>query len=178
MKTLLRIESDVYWSQLWDSMQSEWFKVEVLQDYTGEDNGPSLDAWRVGDKERSIALLLEEPDEWSRVCQGKVIQAVGLTRIHVVDYPLSEYVQWEVAVYRARNIPLGGEQVYLVDRAELGAINLPAGDMMLFDQKNVVINSYNQTGYAYEQTFYGEGDDITPFLSLRSQLLKASLVKL
>jgi hypothetical protein len=45
-------------------MNQEWFKIEVLQDYTGEDDGPSLRAWLNGDKKQSIELLKtdEDPD--------------------------------------------------------------------------------------------------------------------
>jgi hypothetical protein len=178
MKKLPRVEANVYWDTLWQGMQSEWFKVEVLQDYSGEDDGPSLDAWKAGDKARSMELLLEEPFAWQADCRVKIEQGVKLTRIHVVDYPLSEYVQWEIEVYKSRNIPLGGEQVYIVNRADLRDIDLPAGDMMIFDQKDVVVGNYDETGYAYEQTFYGEADSIEPFLRIRSQLLSLNLTKL
>jgi hypothetical protein len=43
-------------------MSHEWFKLEVLQDYTGEDDGPSLRAWLSGDKQKSIELLKTDED--------------------------------------------------------------------------------------------------------------------
>lgn len=56
MKTLDRPESHKLWNKYWRDMKQEWFKIEVLQDYTGEDDSPSLRAWLAGDKERSLAL--------------------------------------------------------------------------------------------------------------------------
>lgn len=178
MKIVPREQGNQLWTKLWDGLTTEWFKVEVLQDYSAEDKGLSLDAWRAGDKERSIELLHEQPADWTSECRAKVQAGVKLIRIHVVDYPLSEYVQWEIEVYKNRNVPLGNEEVYLVDRADLRGIDLPAGDMMMFDQKDVVINSYDETGYAYEQTFYGEDDDIERFVVLRRKLLAATRVKI
>lgn len=159
-------------------MNQAWFKVEVLQDYTGEDKGESLDAWKTGDKDHSIELMRAWSSDWTNECQRKVERGATLTRIHIVDYPLSDYLQWEIEVYKNRNIPLGKETVYLLDRKDIADVWLPAGDMMMFDQKNVVIGNYDQTGYAETQDFYDENDDINRFLQLRERLLKAPLQRL
>jgi hypothetical protein len=157
-------------------MKSEWFKVEVLQDYSAEDKGGSLSAWMAGDKERSMELLRKEPNSWTDGCREKVESGVKLTRIHVVDYPLSDYIQWEIEVYKARNVPLGKEEVYLVDRKDVADLDLPAGDLMMFDQKNVVIGNYDETGYAVTQSFYDQSDsELKGFLQLREDLLSAPL---
>jgi hypothetical protein len=177
MKTLPRSDANIAWNGLWSSLKTEWFKVEVLQDYSAEDKGESLSAWMSGDRERSIELLKAESHEWADDCRNKVEHGVQLTRIHVVEYPLSEYVQWEVEVYKNRNIPLGREDVYLVDRQDISELALPAGDLMMFDMMNVVIGNYDETGYAVTQTFYNEEDDISEFLNLRGLLLKANLTR-
>ncbi|MEO6109637.1 MAG: DUF6879 family protein [Candidatus Saccharimonadales bacterium] len=72
MKTLPRQEANIEWDRLWDSMQSEWFKVEVLQDYSAEDKSESLKAWMAGDTSRSIELLKSESHEWADDCRKKV----------------------------------------------------------------------------------------------------------
>jgi hypothetical protein len=178
MRTLPRDQANERWDKLWQAMNQEWFKVEVLQDYTGEDKGESLDAWTAGDKQQSIQLMHEWTPEWANECKKKVSRGVTLTRIHIVDYPLSDYLQWEIEVYKNRNIPLGKEVVYLLDRSDIADVWLPAGDMMIFDQANVVIGNYDQTGYAVTQDFYDGTDDISRFLQLREQLLKAPLQRL
>lgn len=177
MKTLPREQANIVWDKLWNEMNSEWFKVEVLQDYTGEDKGPSLAAWMTGDRELSMQLARNEPNDWQQACQEKVERGVMLTRIHVVDYPLSDYMKWEIEIYKVRNIPLGKETVYLLDRKDIGDLELPAGDLMMFDKKYVAIGHYDESGYAATQTFYDESDDITRFLDLRKKLLSAQLVK-
>lgn len=177
MKRLSRQEGNLPWDDLWSDMQSEWFKVEVLQDYSAEDKSASLEAWMAGDKEKSLQLLGSDSNHWNDACREKAEAGVQLTRIHVVDYPLSDYVQWEIEVYKTHNISQGKESVYLVDRKDLADLDLPAGDFMIFDKKQVVVNDYDETGYAYQQTFYDEGDDIGRFLELREALLSANLQK-
>lgn len=175
MKTLPRLEANKVWDELWDGLKTEWFKVEVLQDYSGEDAGASLSAWMDGDRERSMQLLSAEPHEWADDCRRKFENGVRLTRIHVVDYPLSEYVQWEIEVYRNRNIPLGREDVYLLDRKDVAGLDLPAGDLMMFDRTNVVVGNYDDSGYSVTKTFYDENDDLSKFIDLRDKLLSAPL---
>lgn len=86
-------------------------------------------------------------------------------------------MQWEIEVYKNRNIPLGHEDIFLLDRKDVADLDLPAGDLMLFDQKNAVIGQYDETGYAQSQTFYDETDDLSSFITLREKLLRANLVR-
>ena len=178
MQKLERDEAGKKWDQLWQGMTKEWFKVEVLQDYSGEDAGESLDAWMAGDKERSIQLMKAWTPEWANECRAKVEQGVKLTRIHVVDYPLSDYVQWEIEVYKNRNIPMGGEDVYLLDRKDISGIDLPAGDLMIFDKKYVVVNEYDDNGRMTSETFHDESDStFNDYFYIQDQLLGSSLQK-
>lgn len=154
-------------------MHREWFKLEVLQDYSGEDAGESLGAWLKGDRRLSMQLLDAESTEWAEKCQEKISLGAKLIRIHVVDYPLSDYMQWEIEVYRRRNVRLGGEEVYLLDRRDIPDVDLPTGDMMMFDENRVVVGHYSPGGRVESQDFYDAGDDISGFLSIRARLLEA-----
>lgn len=59
MQILNRAETYKLWDQYWQDMEEELFKIEVMQDYTGEDDSPSLRAWLAGDKAKSLALILD-----------------------------------------------------------------------------------------------------------------------
>lgn len=48
----------------------------------------------------------------------------------------------------------------------------------MFDQKNVVVGNYDETGYAVTQTIYNQDDDISQFLDLRTKLLATDLISL
>jgi hypothetical protein len=174
MKTLPRTEASRLWDAWWDEMSVEWFKVEVLQDYYGEDAGPSLDNWLKGNKDLSLKLLKNDisDNEWLKICRNKVKQGVKLLRIHIIEEPLSPYVEWEIEAYKAKNIPFGGEKVHLINRSEVKDLNIPAGDLMIFDKKRAIVNTYSGRGRMTHQTFYGEPDDISHFLGLRKKLIK------
>jgi len=87
MITLPRGKDTKLWNKFWSETKKEWFKVEMLQDYSGEDSGPSLQAWLKGDKEKSIRLMREKTDsnEWIKMAGGKSFKKI---RIHIVENPI------------------------------------------------------------------------------------------
>ena len=175
MKTLPADQQDELWDKYWREMGQEWFKVEVLQDYKGEDNGSSLLAWLSGDKKLSIELLeTDEDPEFTKDCRQKTAQGVKLSRVHIVEEPLSPYMQWEMEYYKRVSIPLRGEQVFVVRKSDLNSSDLPDGDLMIFDKRRAIVNSYDQTGLMTQADFYDESDDINHFLRLRKVLNLAS----
>ena len=155
------------WQEFWDSTKQEWFKVEVLQDYTGEDDGSSLQAWKAGEKEKSLALTLNKDLSWAK---SKLY--INKTRIHIVEEPFTEYLKWEIEHYRHVNIPIGREKVFLVDKKNIYELAIPDGDFCIFDNKKVVKNTYNKTGKCIRMNFYDESDDISLFLNLKNKLLE------
>ncbi|MEX1997491.1 MAG: DUF6879 family protein [Candidatus Andersenbacteria bacterium] len=176
MKTLEREKSFKLWDQWWNEMQDEWFKIEVLQDYSGEDKGPSLDAWLTGDKEKSIQLMVDDYNkEWVKMCQKS---PAAKRRFHVVRKPYTPYLEWEIELYKRVNIPLAGEIVHLVPAEKVEHLNIPDGDVMIFDQKRVARAYYTPEGKVEKMDFYEKStDDISSFLHIRAELPKhAALV--
>lgn len=173
MKTLRRETANELWERYWNEMRYEWFKLEVLQDYSGEDASPSLESWLKGDKQRSVTLMkAENHQEWVKSCRQKQAQGVNFIRIHAVEEPYSPYLEWELKHYEYINIPKCGEKVYLINKADIADLKLPAGDLMIFDGTRAVINTYDKNGFMTHETFYEKGDDISHFLKLASALKK------
>lgn len=173
MKTVDREESFVEWDKLWNSMKEEWFKIEVLQDYSAEDDSPSLRAWKDKDRQKSIELMKENTNrEWIEKAHKTIKKGVKLIRIHIVERPLSQYVEWEIEHYKNINTSQVGEQVFLVEKPDIKNLNLPKGDIMLFDRKFAVANTYNANGLMVAATIYDANDDISEFLNLRDKLLE------
>lgn len=152
-------------------MNKEWFKLEVLQDYSGEDDGESLRCWIRGEKQKSIQLMKEEldPGELQDYHQ-KQAAGVKLTRIRMLNSPHSVYTAWELEHYNHVNIPLYGEQIYLLENTEALSLKLPGGDLMIFDNERAVLNSYSKNGQVINQTFYDQADDINEFIQLSKKL--------
>lgn len=172
MQTVNRKELDEIFDSLWDEMREEFFKVEVLQ-YYGEDNGPSLEDWMRGNREKSLEIMRKKAKPWA---DGK--KDVKKIRVHVVDYPLSDYIQWEIEHYKNVNIPLVGEEIYLLDRNEVSNIKLPQGDTMIFDKKKVLSNIYDDSGIVVKAEIYENKEEVKPFLEVRDRLLKLPLEKI
>lgn len=170
MRNIKRADTDTdnLWDRYWNDMSEEWFKVEALQDYTGEDISPSLEEWLKGNKTKSTQLLGDESSQaWVDRLQQSSFKKV---RIHIVKEPYTSYLAWEIEHYKHINIPLAGEEVYLVRQDKLA----PEAriDFCIFDQKRVAVNNYDETGYAQSTDFYDESDDISKFLAIREELLR------
>jgi hypothetical protein len=177
MKTLNRQEAHGEFNRLWNQLESEWFKVEVLQDYSGEDGGNSLTAWFNKDKEEAIRLLKKDAENNNWVKANKDKKFVS-KRIHIVEEPYSEYLLWEIEHYKLINIPLAGEEVFMVNKNDVKDLGIPDGDFMIFDNKRIIRNYYTQDGKMYKADFYDESDDVSMFLELKSKLtLKAEPIK-
>jgi hypothetical protein len=173
MKTLNRKEALRQFEENWQSMSEEWFKLEVLQDYSGEDKSESLALWKQGEKERSVGLFKSRQNaEWVKDYRKKSDQGVRLLRLHIVEKPHTQYLEWEIEHYKHINIPICGEEVYRVDKEDVTHLEIPSGDMMIFDKQKVVVNQYNEEGLMMGATFYEKGDNISSFLSLREELLR------
>lgn len=159
------------WNEYFVDMHTEWFKLEALQDYSGEDDVPSLHAWKAGDKQKALELLRTAPrNQWHNRCQTKVSQGALLRRVRIIEQPYTPYTEWELAYYAANNM-VCGEQIFLVDKPAVADITLPDGDLTLFDNKRAVIWTYDNAGRVTSGTFY-DGDDISAFLTLKDQVLK------
>jgi len=171
MKTLFSGGMDELWDKYWGELASEWFKLEVLQDYTGEDDGPSLQAWLKGDRNRSLELLRTDDDpEFTKDCRTKLDQGVKLIRVHIIAEPASPYMLWELEYYKHISIPLRGEQVSIVHKADAAGLDLPVGDLMIFDGRRAIENSYDKNGRLVQADFYDERDDLSRFLELKKAL--------
>jgi|GEM_PF-1821726 len=173
MEILRRDQAGKRWKQHWAQMHEEWFKLEVLQSYAGEDDRPSLRAYLAGNPTRGRALLEQEAQTsaWRDACQQKQCEGVTLRRIRILETPYTPYTKWELEHYRLINKP-GGEQIFFIDKDKTEDLDLPAGDLMIFDNRNVVVNAYDGAMRMEQQAFYTEEDDITGFLALKDYLLR------
>jgi hypothetical protein len=160
--------------QYWRETRDEWFKLEVLQDYTGEDDSESLQMWYKDDKEDSLkSLKTNDPDpEFSRKCQEKLSQGVKLLRVRIVEEPITPYTQWEMEFYRLISQPLRGEKVFVIKKTAIKDLVIPKGDMIIFDEKRVAVNTYNKNGRAVSTNFYDRDEKVSDFIKLKYELQK------
>ena len=170
MKSLGREESLEQWQVYWNEAKLEFFKVEAMQDYGAEDiaQSPSYNAWLGGDKKKSIELIKLNAHKWANQTREKHIRKI---RVRIVVEPYSSYLQWEIKHYKLSNIPIGGEEVYILNLKDIPELKIP-GDFMIFDNARVANSHYSNEGKMLGMDFYDNGENITEFLKLKNEFMK------
>lgn len=163
-------EFDRVWSKFFTEAEREWFKVEAIQDYSAVDNSPSLQAWKSGQKTKSLELIRRDfarPDEpWLKRLRQSPARKI---RYHVVVKPYTKYIEWETEVYKLVNIPLGGEEVFLVPKEKVPNLKVP--EFQIFDGMRVLrLYQDSKDGRFIKGDVYDEQDDISRFIRLRGKL--------
>lgn len=109
-----------------DRFTREAFRLETLQRYVVDEEAPRIAAFRRGSArpERSVRT-----SPWLRRIATTTAAGKSWKRIHVVDLPLSEYLQYQVLGYVESQA--AGEQVRLLQRT--ASVDTTSGDFWLFD---------------------------------------------
>lgn len=107
---------------------STCFRLETLQDYAGvsTDERDRVAAWLRG--QRRFRSLVDE-DGYLRRVASHTLAGKRRARVHVVTFPLSDYVRYELDAYR-ENVAVG-EQVGIADSRDTDGHLGP--DFWLFD---------------------------------------------
>jgi len=157
--------------QLFDATETSMFKAEVLQDYTGCDDGPSLRAWMAGDHDDARRLVIDEMRPWIERCAAN---PATKARVHVVERPFTTYLEWEIACcYREMILPAATEQVSLVEATDVRS-TLPPGDFWIFDETTVFEWRYEATALVGAIVSSSSGD-VDRALQLRDELTAAAV---
>ncbi|HSH60011.1 MAG TPA: hypothetical protein VK988_10290 [Acidimicrobiales bacterium] len=123
-----------------DATRHIFRKVEALQ-YYDESGDPSWEAFRRGDHATAMAELDCIVDEQTELLKPALTRGVSLTRLRIVEYPVTDYVRWEFASYElSRKI---GEQIFAIEKTALEG-QLP--DFVSFDDDILVLLEYSAEG--------------------------------
>lgn len=130
----------------WKLLSGRFFKYEHLQSYR-EPGDASFEAFERGDDVAAEALLTERvlaQEPLFREAQERGVQVIRVRRVVV---PVSRYVQYEFAAFRA-TAPLGEQiRVFVPGTTPPEAIaRCTEGDFLLFDSSVVLIHDYDPTG--------------------------------
>jgi hypothetical protein len=129
------------------------FRLETRQDYTGA-TGPGYDYWRRGEPlpERS-----PRTSPWLARVAATTPAGKCWQRAHLVELPLSEYMQYEMVLY-AENVA-AGEDIRIANRDAHPVLGMLTQDFWLFDahdpsREHAVFLTFDKGGYPtrYEWT--------------------------
>lgn len=134
-------EFDAYF----DRFDADVFRLEGLQTYA------------VGEEDEVAAHLRGDPAPERSVRTSPWLARIAVTtvagkswqRVHVVDHPLSDYLEYELARYVESQA--AGEQIWIVDRGVDEALSGLGEDFWLFDGDSpnafAVLMHYDEAGH-------------------------------
>ncbi|MFM1848440.1 MAG: hypothetical protein RL417_1914 [Pseudomonadota bacterium] len=96
-----------------------------------------------------------------------------MARVHLVDYPLSEYLRFEIeAAYRYTEE--AGERIYLLDRARCSLeLQEKAGeDFWLFDDAVVMVQEYSESGRFLRARVSEDRETVARYQAIRREVLE------
>lgn len=159
----------------WSTLQEEFFKLETLQYYAEDANSANYRMFqqgKVGDAVRSLQELIASQKEFYDTARHRKI---SLTRLHVVSFPLSEYLNYEIESYKI--CQKFGEQICLVSLADVDKTTLPCPleDFLLFDEEKLICHSFDLNGIHIYSKVSESKKEIQPFVRLKYLLKYVSL---
>lgn len=120
--------------------QRSAFRLELLDRYVAANE---QEPYR-----RFIAGLPQDPawrEPWAQFVRLALRDGKRMSRVHVVDEPLSDYLQFELTCGYPANVT-AGEDIRILARREWPMPSMPAYDFWLFDDHEVAIMSYDEAG--------------------------------
>jgi len=126
--------------ELFDTFRSSAFRLETRQEYRVPEEEELLRACREG------RPLAGRPDveDWLGYIRGVVASERRLSRVHVVELPLSGYLKCEFALYQLS--AAAGEEIGIARRSADPRLGAMRSDFWLFDDQIVLWLSYDDNG--------------------------------
>jgi hypothetical protein len=126
---------------VFDSLfQRSAFRLELLDQYVA-----------ANEAEPFRRFLAGEPQDpawrgpWQEFVRSSLSDGKQMARVHVVDEPLSDYLQFELTCAYPANVD-AGEDVRILPPYRHPAVSLPSRDYWLFDDRAVVLMDYDEDG--------------------------------
>jgi hypothetical protein len=155
------------WGDYWGALRYDFFKLETLQFYDVEEEMSARLAFERGDREEAERQL-------RTFLMGSPPRNVQMRRVHVVDLPLSTYVQFELLAYKISAET--GEESFLLPRDTATTLALPIKlqDFLLFDEKVVMRHSFTN-GKWISTDILEEPAQVEAYVTAKNMLLEHSL---
>ena len=146
MKTVLTREE---FGALFEAFSESAFRLETLDVYTVPGEADEYRRFLAGEE-----LPTTGESGWVQLVKGAIGQGKVIQRVHAISLPLTPYLKYEIEwgyVYTS----LAGEDIRLINRAELSPELSGLADFWLFDRKTLVIVRYDSAG----RFLHGEKED-------------------
>jgi len=129
-------------SQLIERSRHSAFRLETLPQYLVPQEADELAEWRSG---RRTPLATPDSSPWLARIQSSTDSGYQWHRARVLDYPLSEYSEFELYGYQANYA--AGENIRVVNRSWNAQLNQLREDFWLIDDEIAVRMIYDEEGH-------------------------------
>lgn len=144
------------------------FRLETRNHYSAPGEQGLWQAFRDG---QHLPPRTPESDPWLRMVTDSIEAGRRWSRVHVLDRPLSEYLQFELLGYHGNT--LVGEQIWIADRRQDPTVlDGLRQDFWLLDEQIALVMRYDPSGRLVRMD---RADDPTPFLVWRDQALAQAM---
>ncbi len=176
MKRLEEKELEKYFGILWGNTNSSLFKLETKQVYSDDElyekyvNTKNENFNKLFQKIENI-MLLEQSDLWKEA----TARHINIIRVHIIDLPLTEYMQYEILTYKISQ--KYNEKIHLMTREEAKKLGIfeEIEDFLLFDDNNLIIHYYDDKGNYNHSVISEESDDLSKYIQVKKKLLTSSM---
>ena len=120
-------------------------KVETRQSYQ-EPGSPTFDALASGDWDKSMSLLEESRSVDLELYQSLRQRGVDFIRCRPISFPMSDYMRWEMEVYRYNSEHC--ERIFCCNYDAVDTLfeRHIQHDFMVFDSRIAFVHNYNEEG--------------------------------
>lgn len=123
-----------------ESFRRSAFRLELLDRYVAANEAEPF--------RRFLAGQPQDPawrEPWKQFVRAARRDGKRMARVHVVDEPLSDYLEFELTCAYPANVA-AGEDVRILRLAHYPSLVLPARDYWLFDDREVAVMDYDDDG--------------------------------
>lgn len=140
------------------------FRLETLAQYLVPQEAEEFDAWRNG---RPGPLQTPESSPWLEKIRTTTARGYRWYRVHVIDYPLTDYLRYELWGYQAN--AAAGEEIHIAERDAHPDLALLREDFWLIDDETAVRMVYARDGRFLHPELVA---DVAPYLQARDTALR------
>lgn len=161
--------NDPAFGALFRDISSSWFRLETLQayevDYEGDEFDEFLRTGRIPDR---------ADDSWQQMITRHVQAGRSLSRVHVIEEPLTDYLRYELAAYEIN--ASAGEDIRLIPaRRGQWPDGVPRVDFWLFDDARGWAMEYDEEGHFLVCEPVTDPEQIDQYRAWRDTALEQSI---
>jgi hypothetical protein len=156
--------ADPAFHKLFTDVRQSWFRLETLQRYDVPYERDEFAAWMRGE------AVDKTPGPWQAMIRAHVAAGRHLSRVHIIEEPLSDYLRFELAGYPV-NIEAGEDVRVIPVQHGRWPAGVPRHDFWLFDDRDLWLMKYDDAGRFVAAELVTDPDEIAQHRTWRDSAL-------